>query len=255
MMSSISFREYGEGLPVILIHGFPMDQNIWNDFVPALSSKFKVYTIDLPGFGESQAPSSFSMQAVAGLVLDWIAKTKISSPVVIGHSLGGYVTLAMVQQAPERFSGFGLFHSTALADTTEKKQSRDKVVEFVEKNGAPAFTSNFIPPLFANKDHVAIQLVKDISKVATSEAVIGYTLGMRDRMDTTSVFTSYDKPVLFILGKEDPGIPVESVAKQIELCKHPDVHILDGVGHMGMFEASQTTADIVSVFSEKALGM
>jgi pimeloyl-ACP methyl ester carboxylesterase len=255
MASSLSFREYGEGPPVILIHGFPMAQEIWSGFAPALSAKFKVYTIDLPGFGGSQAPSSYSMLSVGKEILNWMDKKKISSGVVIGHSLGGYVALAMVQEDPDRFAGLGLFHSTALADTEEKKQSRDKVVEFVEKNGAPAFTSNFIPPLFANKNHGAIEQVKEISKSASAEAVIGYTRGMRDRKDMTSVFKNYNKPVLFIVGKEDPGIPVESVLKQADLCQQPELHILADVGHMGMYEAPQTTTDIVSVFCQQSLGL
>lgn len=254
-MAVISFREYGAGFPIILIHGFPMSKEIWDEFVTPLSINFKIYTIDLPGFGQSQKPTSFSMQSVASDILQWMKDRKIPSCVVIGHSLGGYVTLAMVNQAPERFAGFGLFHSTGLADSDEKKQSRDKVVEFVMKNGAPAFTTNFIPPLFADKDHPAIERVKEISKLASADAVIGYTKGMRDRQDTTSVFRTFDKPVLFIVGKEDPGIPVESVVKQSELCQQPELHILEKVGHMGMFEAPQTTAQIVSVFSRKSAGL
>lgn len=254
-MASIASREYGEGLPVVLIHGFPMSQEIWSEFAPMVSRKFKIHTIDLPGFGGSQVPSSYSMASVAKDVLNWMDRKRIPQSVVIGHSLGGYVTLAMVGEEPERFAGFGLFHSTALADTVEKKQSRDKVVEFVEKNGAPAFTTNFIPPLFANKNHDAVERVREISKNTSADVVIGYTRGMRDRMDMTLVFKSYNKPVLFIVGKEDPGIPVESVVKQADSCQQPEVHILADVGHMGMFEAPQTIADIVSVFCRKALGV
>ena len=69
---------------------------------------------------------------------------------LIGHSLGGYVALAMVEKRPDLFAGLGLFHSTAYADSAEKKQSRNKVIEFVNKNGAKAFTTNFITPLFAD---------------------------------------------------------------------------------------------------------
>src|SRR5436190_1037643 len=129
-MAVISFREYGSGFPIILIHGFPMSKEIWNEFVTPLSVNFKIYTIDLPGFGQSQKPTSFSMQSVGSDVLKWMKDQNIPPCIVIGHSLGGYVTLSMVSQAPERFAGFGLFHSTGLADTVEKKESRNKVIEF-----------------------------------------------------------------------------------------------------------------------------
>src|SRR5690606_20750625 len=98
-------------------------------------------------------------------------------------SLGGYVALAMVAQQPDRFAGLGLFHSTAYADTEEKRASRSKVIEFVETNGVEAFTSNFVTPLFADKTHASIQKVREINMKASREAVIGYTKAMRDRPD------------------------------------------------------------------------
>jgi pimeloyl-ACP methyl ester carboxylesterase len=232
-----------------------MNKKVWEDFVPSLDSNSKIYTIDLPGFGESPKPLSFSLSSVAMEVLNWMNELKLPPCALIGHSLGGYVALAMVEKNPERFAGFGLMHSTALPDSAEKKQSRDKVIEFVQKNGAPAFTTNFIPPLFADKNHPAIETVREISKPASAEVVIGYTKAMRDRVDTTGVFKSFDKPVLFIVGKEDPGIPVESVKNQSMLCRQPEFHVLEKVGHMAMFEAPQTTAEIVLGFSQKVLDL
>jgi pimeloyl-ACP methyl ester carboxylesterase len=253
-MSRLAFQEFGQGPhAIVLLHGFPMNKKVWSSFAPKLAAHFKVYTPDLPGFGESPlAKTTFSIQEIAREVLDALVGKNISRPVLVGHSLGGYVALAMVQQDPERFAGLGLFHSTALADAAEKKESRTKVLEFVDKNGAPAFTSNFIPPLFAHKDDAAINHIRTISQQSTAAAVKGYTVAMRDRPETVSVLRQLTTPVLFIAGEKDPGIPVETIQQQAAACQNPEVHVLKNVAHMGMFEAEQQTVEIVRHFSERA---
>jgi len=252
-MSSLSFLEYGQGSrPIVLLHGFPMHKQVWHSFAQKLSAEFKVYTPDLPGFGASPLnKNSFSIQDIGGEVLQWLAAKNIGRCVLVGHSLGGYVALAMAGQAPERFAGLGLFHSTAMADSEEKKQSRTKVVEFVQKNGAPAFTTNFIPPLFADKDDARVNQIRSISAESSAAAVTGYTLAMRDRPETVAILRHFNNPVLFIAGEKDAGIPVESIRQQAAVCVSPEVHVLPGVAHMGMIEAEGETVEIVQRFSER----
>lgn len=253
-MSELSFRVRGNGFPVILLHGFPMNQNIWDSFADKLALHYKVYTVDLPGFGGSPMPlDQLSIDQVAKKILDWIDHEGLLRSVIIGHSLGGYIVLAMAEQSPEKFQGIGLFHSTALADTEEKRQSRSKVIDFVQTNGALAFTSNFIAPLFANPHHPAIACVRELSSEATDEAVVKYTLAMRDRSDRTAFLKAFLNPILFIAGEKDAGIPVESIAYQASLCLQPSLQILKDVAHMGMVEDEARTLAIVEDFVEKCL--
>jgi len=248
-MSSLSFKQYGQGKPIILLHGFPMNQSVWNDFVPLLSDAYKVITVDLPGFGKSPLPElPFTIDQIADSLLDWLSSENILGSTVIGHSLGGYVALAMAEKRPELFTGLGLFHSTALADSEEKKESRLKVVDFIAKNGVLAFTSNFIPPLFADQKHKAIDTVRDIAVQSTHDAVVGYTLAMRNRPDRTSLLRKLKIPVLFLAGEADAGIPVDSILSQSELCESAQVHVLKQVAHMGMFEKSEASSVIIRTF-------
>jgi pimeloyl-ACP methyl ester carboxylesterase len=267
-MAELSYRKKGSGKPVILLHGFPFNQEIWEDFSHKLAQSFLVYTVDLPGFGESPSLNPpFSIDDVAARILGWIDIMKINNSVVIGHSLGGYIALAMVKKAPDLFAKLCLFHSTAYADTEEKKQSRNKVLEFVDKNGAAAFTSNFITPLFSNQTHLSISKVRtismsssaeqthlSISKVRTismsssAEAVKGYTVAMRDRPDQTNVLKTFNKPVLFIAGSNDQGIPVDSIHKQAALSLYSETVVLSNVAHMGMFESENQCIETISSF-------
>lgn len=248
-MRTLYAEEKGQGHPLLLIHGFPMNAAIWNTFSDQLQHHCRVITIDLPGFGKSPLPEgAFSIDTIADLVLQFLEARELSNVVVLGHSLGGYITLSMMARQPARFAGYGLFHSTAYADADEKKLSRSKTIEFVEKNGAEAFTANFISPLFANKQHPAIEDIRAMNKQASLEAIVGYTKAMRDRPDRCSVLAQVEKPVLFISGAEDPGIPVASIHAQAKLAVNPTVHILDAQAHMAMIEAPDVTARLVAEF-------
>jgi len=251
-MNTLNYREQGSGHTVILIHGFPLNLHVWNDFADKLSDSFNVVTLDLPGFGKSPGlPKGFSLEDVAHTVLGWIREKKYIQPVIIGHSLGGYVTLAMAGQDPQRMSGICLFHSTALEDSPEKKQSRNKVLDFIEKQGVQAFTSNFISQLYTDPQHSSIIQVKNIAVQSSKETVMGYTVAMRERKDRTDLLKSFPKPILFLTGEKDQGIPVETIVQQAAHCKQAEVVILPEVGHMGMFESAAQCLQKIKNFVEK----
>jgi pimeloyl-ACP methyl ester carboxylesterase len=251
-LEKIHFRKYGKGHPVILLHGFPMNQKVWEPFASKLSSSFSVYTPDLPGFGNSLSlPEGFTLQDVAEVMVQWIRSLSLAKVAVIGHSMGGYVALEMAKKTGGQFSGLGLFHSTALTDSVEKKESRTKVIRFIDENGVLAFTSNFIQPLFADQNHAAIPFVRSNTMEASAEAVKGYTKAMRDREDNRQVLINFGKPVLLIGGDEDKGIPAESLREQSKLSADISLSILDHTGHMGMFEKEDETLMLVRNFLGK----
>jgi pimeloyl-ACP methyl ester carboxylesterase len=255
-MPYLNSAESGKGPAILLLHGFPFNQSIWDNFRKGLSEKFHVVTVDLPGLGKSpiENPASFSIDVAAKTILKWVKERKLSDICLVGHSLGGYVALSMVHQQPELFSGLILFHSTAYPDNEERKQSRNKVLEFIQKNGVLAFTSNFIVPLFANPHDPHISDIKEIASQATEEGVILYTKAMRDREDRTAVLRDFPNPILFISGEKDQGISPESVRKQSQLNQHSSVQILPDIAHMGMFENAKVTTQLISDFAGKVTG-
>ena len=251
-MSNLFSRQRGEGKVMLFIHGFPMHQAVWDDFGQRFADTHKVVTIDLPGFGKSPIlPNAFTIDQVADQLVQFILEEKLLNVVLVGHSLGGYVALSMISKRPDLFSGLVLFHSTALADSEEKKQSRDKAVDFIEKNGVQTFTTNFIAPLFADPAHRAIERVKEIASQSTKDAVVGYTKAMRNRPDQTKTLKSFKKPTLFLAGEKDQGIPVDSIYKQAADCQYAEIHILHDVGHMGMFEKPEEVSVKIKHFLNK----
>lgn len=239
-MVHLHYHERGKGKTVVFIHGFCETHKIWDHFVDELSKQFHTVAIDLPGFGESKSPmEGFTISDIGEQVSDWIVRQGIDKPVVIGHSLGGYVTLAMVEKSPTFFSGFGLFHSTAFADDEAKKESRLKVIDFVGKHGIETYMETFIPGLFFQKTNASIPAVVNLAKQTSFQTFKSYSLAMRSRPDRTKVLSLSQVPVLILAGDNDAGIPVEHLERQAEVNSRVEMHVLENTGHMGMFESEK----------------
>ncbi len=250
---NVSYTDHGNGFPVVLLHGFCETREVWIRFAKSLSKDCRVISVDLPGFGNSKIlPDGFSVADAASKIIALLKGIGIEKTIAIGHSLGGYVTLAMVNQQAELFSGFGLFHSTAYADSEERKASRNKVIEFVSKNGVPAFIETFIPPLFYDKTNPDVPFAVKMALKTSPEALIGYAKAMRDRPDLTSVIQKFNNPIMFIAGEKDTVIPAETLQKQAKLAIRPHLHVVQGAAHMGMFEKEAETLNLTHEFLVKA---
>ncbi len=257
--SAISYRSLGKGLPVILLHGFGEDSQIFNKQIEVLQNHCWLIVPDLPGSGGSVVNNQLgdnavfaTIESMADCVAALIQSITEEPVILLGHSMGGYITLAIAEKYNDRLKAFGLLHSSAFADSEEKKIARKKSIEFIQKQGAFAFLQTAIPGLFAEgyqKKHAAnvAGLVQN-GKQFTSEALIGYYEAMVARTDRTHVLRGSKMPVLFVLGTADKAVPMADVLKQVHL---PDVsyfHVLENVGHIGMWEATEQMNSIIIKF-------
>ena len=171
---------------------------------------------------------------------------------LIGHSMGGYITLAFAEKYPELLNAFGLFHSTAYADDDAKKETRRKGIEFIKNNGASAFLKTTTPNLFSEKtkkeNPELVEKLIDQSKDFSSESLIQYYEAMIQRPDRTSVLKSFQQPILFIIGKHDTAVPLQSSLEQCYLPSISHIHILQNSGHMGMWEEKDKATEILLNF-------
>lgn len=245
---TLAHRAIGQGPPVVLLHGFCETHEIWNRFLP-LADEFHLLIPDLPGFGNSALlPTPFSINDVASKVWAWLRSMNILSPVIVGHSLGGYVTLAMTHQSPEDVKGFCLFHSTAKADTEEKKANRNKVMAFVSKNGVAPYIDTFVPGLFFRKDDPAMTEVYKIANGTRQDTLLAYAEAMRDRPDRTDVLSTFQGPILLVAGEKDDIIPLDTLMPQAVMPADGHLTILSGTGHMGMYESEARSREAVRRF-------
>jgi pimeloyl-ACP methyl ester carboxylesterase len=238
--SKIFYRITGNGKPVLLLHGFGEDGTIWQNQIEFLKNHFQLIVPDLPGSGRSAVISNqlaVGIEGYAEALRLILLEEKTNNCVLIGHSMGGYITLALAEKYTHLIKAFGLFHSSAFADNEEKKTTRLKAIDFIKNNGAHEFLKTSIPGLFLNPENYApyIDLVEK-AKQFTPEALIQYYQAMIARPDRREVLRNFAGPVLFIIGQHDKAVPFEQSLQQCYLPAQSHIHILRNSAHMGMCE-------------------
>ncbi len=271
--AEIAYHIEGNGKAVVLLHGFGEDSDIWKAQVEFLKAYCLVIVPDLPGSGQSQMllseaggahsefeetfihDSSFtthdsSLRSQEISIVDYadciyalLTHENISSCTLLGHSMGGYITIAFAEKYPSLLNGFGLINSTAFADSEEKKKTRQKGIAFIEQYGAHAFLKTSIPNLFAaNFKENHPEKINELIRMAsgfTSEALQQYYRAMMARPDRTQVLVSNPLPVLFVMGTEDLAVPFSETIQQTYLPDKSYIHVLPNAGHMSMWEAPE----------------
>jgi pimeloyl-ACP methyl ester carboxylesterase len=249
----INFTKTGQGPTIVFIHGFCESLTMWEHWVLVLARTHTVYTLDLPGFGKSPLSNpSINLEMVAVILQEWMEIQEITDPILIGHSLGGYVTLALTELMGTDIQAIALLHSTALADSLEKKHTRDKTHQFIQKFGVEKFIESFVPPLFSEENRqrlqsVILQLI-NVGKQSSKTGVLAYIQAMRDRKDRMEIYQNYPNPKLMIAGVYDQAVTLDNSRQHQPFST--TYHELTGVGHMGMFEASDECLGIITDFLE-----
>ncbi len=251
---TINYEEYGSGDTLVLLHGFTESVKIWYEFKEVLSAKYRVILIDLPGHGKSSVLDDVhSMELMADSVKTVLDHLNIEEAVMIGHSMGGYVSLAFCRKYNRMIKGLGLFHSTSLADSDEVKQARDRSIKLIANNHS-RFLLSFIPELFApeTKDlyQNEIQVLIDEASQMEPKALVAAQKGMKNRTSTLDVLINAPFPVMFIAGQKDSKIPFENIWVQMALTETAYTLILRNAGHMGQIEAKIQTLDYVDSFTQ-----
>lgn len=246
--AAIRYRVSGKGKPVVLLHGFAENADVWQRQVTALKDSFHLILPDMPGSGQSQFIEDANIDtyaAIVKLILDkelpenffYKNDEKVN---MVGHSMGGYITLAFAEKYPEYLSSFCLFHSSAFADSEEKKQVRLKAIDFIQANGSYAFLKTSTPALFtkafAEKFPSQVNELINEGKNISSEALIQYYRAMMNRPDRTEILKTFPNPVLFLIGENDIAVPLQASLQQCYLAAQSHVHILSNSAHMGMWE-------------------
>ncbi len=241
---AVQYNKYGNGFPVVLIHGFGEDSSIFNAQIAFLQNHCRLIVPDLPGSGASAFNAQLnSIEDFATCIHQLLQYEKIEQCIVLGHSMGGYITLAFAEKYSHSLAGFGLLHSTAFADTEEKKQNRKRGIELIKTYGAHSFLKTTIPNLFgaAFKESFPEQVtaLTESAKQFSVDTLVQYYEVMIERHDRTAVLKSNPLPVLFVLGTEDVAAPLIDVLQQTHLPQCSYIHVLENVGHMGMWEATE----------------
>jgi len=253
----IFYRSIGDGPVVVLLHGVPFDGGLWSNQFHVFPG-FKLIIPDLPGSGRSEIIDDMSMEGMAECVKEIIIHETASlffksgephSVIVIGHSMGGYITLALAEKYPELLNGFGLFSSSAYADSEERKAGRKKTIQLIQEKGVEEFAKTSVPNLYSpvtkEQNPALIEQQIEIARNFSAESLVNYQMAMMHRKDRSEVLRKATVPIFFALGRFDLVIPLKDGLEQGSLGDLSYFHVLENAGHVGMMEEASETNTIL----------
>ena len=237
----LDFEESGQGMPLILLHGFPLNRSIWYPLLPFLTPHARIILPDLRGFGKSpigEEPSTMRLMAEDVAVL--ISKLKIEKCVLAGHSMGGYISLAFANAYPQKLAGLGLISTQAANDNPEKRQARFKTIESVKKHGAMTLAKD-MPAILTSRPELQRSIAAIISSTRP-EALINALKGMVERPDFTEILPEIAVPTVIVTGEKDGIVPHERIDVMAKLIRRNWIVETPGGGHMTMMESPELVA-------------
>ena len=241
---------------VVLLHGYLESLYVWDEFAGLLARNgVRVVTLDLPGHGISVVRGEVhTMEFLADTVAAGVRALGIERCTVVGHSMGGYVALALCERHPELLEGVVLLSSTPNADTPEKQENRRREIELV-RAGRKELLARIAPEAgFAEENRRRMSdAIADLAEqvfLTEDEGIIALLGGMIARSDRNELLRQTQVPVGFILGRKDGYIPVETAERMV--AEHPEAQVfwLENSGHMGFLEEPEAAAGALLRFVE-----
>jgi len=250
--SNLYYHESGRGVPVVLLHGFPLDHRVWRQQVHDLSSVSRVITPDLRGFGQSTGGGTFTLQELAEDLYLLLSRIHALPCVLGGLSMGGYVALAYQRQYASTLRGLILIDSRAAADDSDARAARDSLIELARAQGSSAIAEKLMPKLLApatvdSQPDVAEELMSIMQSCPT--ATIRHALAaMRDRPDLRPSLSRIAAPTLIIVGDSDALSPPALAEEMHKSIAGSTLSIISGSGHMTPMEQPQLVSRAIKHF-------
>ncbi len=251
----------GKNPVIVLLHGYMETIAIWDEFVASIPKDYRIVRLDLPGHGLTGTPDRevISVDFSAQVVHDVLQQAGIEKCIICGHSMGGYVALAFAAQFPGSTNALCLFSSTPNPDAPEKKEGRLREIELIKSGKLLLAAAHGIPNMYApgndKKFAEKIEETKEIAEIHEPDGIIGCLRGMMERPDRNEFLTSLNKPLLFIFGKQDRFITLETA--QGLAAKYPQAKVvwLDNSGHNGFIEETAACSEGFLEFAKTVYSM
>lgn len=250
---NVNYSDSGTGTAVILLHGFLENSTMWDGIKPELEKKYRVVTIDLLGHGQTHSLGYVhTMEDNADMVHAVLSELRIRKAIFVGHSMGGYVSLAFAEFYPEMIKGLALINSTSKADSEERKTNRDRAIKAVKQNYT-AFIQLSVTNLFSEENQERLESeiakVKEEALKTPLQGIVASLEGMKIRKDRETLLHSATYPILLVLGEKDGVLNYDENKTQVEQTKVELVTL--PCGHMSMIENKPELLDALTSFLKK----
>ena len=240
MDNALAHADVGRGLPVVLLHAFPLNRSMWEPQIAALFGECRCIVPDLRGFGLSPKSGPYTMDVLADDVIALLDALLIDRAVFCGLSMGGYVALNVWRRHRGRVRALVLADTRAGADTAEGRQKRADLIALAEREGATAVAEKQITGLVGKstreKQPELVDLTRAIMSGEAVEGIVGALEAMRDRQDSTPLLTGIDVPTLIVVGEEDTVTPVKEARVMHEAIRGSRLEVIPAAGHLSNLE-------------------
>ena len=246
----IQVRELGQGPPVILVHGYPLDGAMWSGVARALSTRFRVFKPDLPGRGENPTVPAGTIEDHAAFVEAILAQFPAPAGLA-GFSMGGYVALALLKRGVAGVGALALLDTRAAADSEAAREARDASIAMVRSGGAAAIADGITGKLLAPASLQNPNLIERLKRIILRqkpETLESDLTAMRDRPDSTELLSRIAAPTIVLAGDRDvitPPAEVQSMAGAIDGARFVTI---PGAGHLTPMERPGAVAAALSEF-------
>jgi pimeloyl-ACP methyl ester carboxylesterase len=259
MTSLLSYDDQGSGPPVVLLHGFPFNRNMWSPQIDFLArSGFRIICPDLPGFGDSPLDQgAITMSGYADAVVNLLDTLKISQAVIGGMSMGGYVLLNLVERYPERVRAAMYLVTRAAGDDPAAREKRTFLAQEVTEGRFSAVPEAFIQVLFApetpSRSPELIEQVQQWMNDCSAAGVVAGLLAMRDRKDYVASLGQLDVPSLVVGAEHDMAVPPEHAQVLAAGLPQAELALVPEAGHMANLERPALFNDLLLNFLRKVV--
>jgi pimeloyl-ACP methyl ester carboxylesterase len=250
---SIHYTLQGQGKCLLLLHGYPDNHQVWNDASSAWKNQFKLLIPDIPGLGRSDTPwSAPSIFALAEHINQIIIHEKIEKCAIIGHSMGGYVAMALAQMNPEVIEKLVLVHSHPFADTQAKKNNRKREIKIIQEGRWEVLCDLTLPSRFSRDFQLLhpqkTALINQITKSAGSDGLCWLLEAMMYRNDCSEWLLNTCLPVLICSSPNDSMMDYNLLLKMFQSGKTITLTAFDRSQHMCFWEEPDKFYQVVSKF-------
>ncbi len=250
---TLAFNDQGIGLPIVFLHAFPLNRTMWTDQEKALSSQFRVITIDLRGHGESDAPLwHYSLDQAAGDVRGLLDHLSIRQAIFVGLSMGGYILFAFYRKYAKYVKGLVLADTRAQADADEGKQARFEMAQIAYKQGAKAIADILIPKLLSpatiQTRSELVQRVRTMIEGNQVSGIAGDLMAMAERSDSIALLKRMTCPVQIIVGELDLPTPPSDAKFMADKIPNTNLAIIPGAAHLSNLEQPDLFNETVRSF-------
>jgi pimeloyl-ACP methyl ester carboxylesterase len=247
------YLEAGSGWPLVLIHAFPLNADLWRPQLERVPRGWRCLAPDLRGFGPVPVSSyPASMDDMAADIVSFLDAMEIEKAVIGGLSMGGYVTMALYRSAPERFTGMVLANTRAAADNEEGRAARDRMADLARREGPTAVADQMLPKLLgtsSQRARPALQpLVRRLIEANTGEGIAAAAAAMKTRPDSMPTLQRSAVPALVIAGDEDAVVPVAESEAMAAAIARSQLVVLTAAGHLSNLEVSDDFSEALGNF-------